>query len=430
LNMLNNDVTVGAASGQEDYRLQVRGVNTFQLQDFVGSGSNATDITNWITTTKHNTKFDGTSTPTTQISLTSGGVFSASAGAIPTPVLPTPLLAASGGVESSSGSPGETLTQTTLNSVVQSALDHWTAAGLSAAQLAVLQHLTYNVTDIEAGWLGASTPGHVTIDVDADGHGWFIDPTPADNTEFAHAASATHLTTDPTEAPAGHMDLLTTVMHEMGEQLGLDDSFASADSDDLMYGYLTTGERRLPDVSDVVRAQQGDTAETAQAAEAALPPGAAAPAGTLILAGAAGNDTLIAGPGGVILAGGGGADTFVFDQTPQPTASAPAAPAHIADYSALQGDSIDVSALLTLTQAPADPAAPPAPPGLKPSDAMLVQAQEDASGTFAILRVNTDGGYGDWVEIAQLDGVHAGDAINVVLDPTHAVHQIHADWLV
>ena len=42
------------------------------------------------------------------------------------------------------------------------------------------------------------------------------------------------------------MDLLTTVMHELGHQLGLGDSYALDDRDSLMYGYLVTGERRLP----------------------------------------------------------------------------------------------------------------------------------------------------------------------------------------
>ena len=46
------------------------------------------------------------------------------------------------------------------------------------------------------------------------------------------------------------MDLLTTVMHEMGEQLGMEDSFSSADRDALRYAYLTTGERRLPSAAD------------------------------------------------------------------------------------------------------------------------------------------------------------------------------------
>src|SRR5438132_284260 len=35
-------------------------------------------------------------------------------------------------------------------------------------------------------------------------------------------------------------------MHEMGHKLGLDDSYAAKDRDNLMYGYLTVGERRIP----------------------------------------------------------------------------------------------------------------------------------------------------------------------------------------
>ena len=46
-----------------------------------------------------------------------------------------------------------------------------------------------------------------------------------DDAEFGNAESATRLTTDPTQAPAGHYDLLTTVMHEMGHALGLDDRY-------------------------------------------------------------------------------------------------------------------------------------------------------------------------------------------------------------
>jgi predicted Zn-dependent protease len=39
------------------------------------------------------------------------------------------------------------------------------------------------------------------------------------------------------------MDLLTTVMHELGHVLGLDSDFDSAHQDDLMYAYLQTGYR-------------------------------------------------------------------------------------------------------------------------------------------------------------------------------------------
>ena len=35
-------------------------------------------------------------------------------------------------------------------------------------------------------------------------------------------------------------------MHEIGHQLGLADSYSLVDRDSLMFGHLTTGERRLP----------------------------------------------------------------------------------------------------------------------------------------------------------------------------------------
>jgi hypothetical protein len=81
---LGNKVTVGVLSGQEDYRLTARNPitasNNFQLQNFVGSGTSATDVTTWVTTTKNNKKADGVSTPTVQVSFLSSGAFSASAG--------------------------------------------------------------------------------------------------------------------------------------------------------------------------------------------------------------------------------------------------------------------------------------------------------------------------------------------------------------
>src|SRR5262249_58424485 len=89
-------------------------------------------------------------------------------------------------------------------------------------------------------------PGHITLDDDAAGNGWFVDPTPQDNAEFPNAVSPTELLTDPALAPAGHIDLLTTVLHELGHELGLDDTYAQADRDSLMYGYIVDGERRLP----------------------------------------------------------------------------------------------------------------------------------------------------------------------------------------
>ena len=79
--------------------------------------------------------------------------------------------------------------------------------------------------------------------------------TPMDDAEFASHVSGTRRYTDPTGAPAGRMDLLTAVMHEMGHALGLEDSYHEHDRDALMYGFLTMGERRLPTQRDAVAAR-------------------------------------------------------------------------------------------------------------------------------------------------------------------------------
>ena len=167
------------------------------------------------------------------------------------------MLAASGGVQASSPTPGEThLSQAQLDSVVAAAIAQWAHAGASAAQLATLAAMTFTVADLAGNAVGEQSPGHIVIDADAAGHGWFVDPTPNDNAEFAHAANAaaTDLYTDPTNAAAGHLDLLTAVTHEMGHALGLPDLTASADAHDLMYANLVDGERRLPDAADVTLA--------------------------------------------------------------------------------------------------------------------------------------------------------------------------------
>jgi Bacterial Ig domain len=66
---------------------------------------------------------------------------------------------------------------------------------------------------------------------------------------FGYTLENGWLQADPMQVPAGDMDLLTVVMHEMGHALGLDDTYAAADRGDLMFGLLVTGERRLPDAA-------------------------------------------------------------------------------------------------------------------------------------------------------------------------------------
>ena len=291
------------------------------------------------------------------------------------------LIAAAGGVQASSPTSGEThLTQAQLDSVVAAAIDQWAAAGATAAQLAALHATTFSVSNLSDNTIGEQTPGHITIDADAAGHGWFVDPTPSSNSEFTHAqnAAGTDLLTDPSNAAAGHLDLLTTVSHEMGHVLGLPDIDAPAD--DLMYINLVDGERRLPNAADVAEANGGG-AQTgiapARLLEVNLPPSAQAPAGAEVVAGTDGNDSIDAGSGGKVLFGGAGADHFVFGPAIQPGTPAQLL-THVADYSAVQGDTFDFSALTSALH-------------FSPiSDTSLVRVVEDVSGAFATLELNTN----------------------------------------
>ena len=153
------------------------------------------------------------------------------------------------GPASISGGPkgiiSNSITQPGLNEIVAAAIERWSVTGLTARQIATLGDLKFDVANLEGSYLGEADGNHILVDRAAQDKGWFIDSTPQDDSEFDNA-SGTRRYTDPMSAPAGHVDLLTALMHEMGHKLGLDDSYAEKDRDNLMYGYLTVGERRLP----------------------------------------------------------------------------------------------------------------------------------------------------------------------------------------
>jgi hypothetical protein len=332
-------------------------------------------------------------------------------GASPPP--PSSLMAANGQGPGGFGS----LTSGMLAAILAEAVHRWSDAGLTADQTTLLHNATLTIGDLSTGMLASTSGSHVSIDLDAAGWGWFVDPTPADNVEFGSAHSATELAATGGEA-SGHVDLLTTVMHELGHVLGL---AHSAVPGDLMDDTVELGIRRLPDATDVA---QANGASAAQAAEAALPLSAQAAAGTLVIAGTSGNDTIDAGHGGNVLFGGAGADAFVFGPSIQLNAPTPAQVTHVADYSAAQADTFDFTALTSAFH------------NSNVSDSLVVRAVEDASGKFATLQVDHINPMGlpsapNWVSVAQLDGAHAGDAVNILID-NHSVHvaQIHVDLLV
>jgi hypothetical protein len=150
------------------------------------------------------------------------------------------------------------LTPDELAPVLSAAVARWAAAGLSAADVALLRGVTARITVLPYGYLGAARLGGDTIYLSADGagHGWSL------------GTSA---------APSGGEDLLTVVMHELGHTLRLDDLAAGQSPADLMAQTLALGVRRLPSASDVA-----SLAVAAPAVPLAAPANAAA-AGSAVL---------------------------------------------------------------------------------------------------------------------------------------------------
>ena len=151
------------------------------------------------------------------------------------------------------------LKQAELDSVVATAMARWEATGLNDQQRAALRGLKFEVANLPSIYLGEADANRIRVSTNAAGNGWFIDASAKSDSFFAVAATppsqevtappssrgstassnsgeapltptaarAPQLRgyTDPAGAPAGHLDLLTTIMHEMGHAIGLPDSY-------------------------------------------------------------------------------------------------------------------------------------------------------------------------------------------------------------
>src|SRR5205807_1851618 len=97
------------------------------------------------------------------------------------------------------GQEGEALTEVAVRPLAEAAIARWADAGLDSAGLAALRNVAVHVSDLPDDLLGLSNAHVVFLDVNAAGWGWFLDPTPADDTEFTGAGGPA----------AGHIDLLS-----------------------------------------------------------------------------------------------------------------------------------------------------------------------------------------------------------------------------
>lgn len=132
------------------------------------------------------------------------------------------------------GSGGLALQRAVLPALVDAAIGHWESVGLAASEIVKMHRAHVSISDLPGNAIGRSVGNTVLLDVDAAGHGWFVDGTPADDREF---------TANVDGAAIDRVDALTALIHEFGHLIGLEEV---SDSNHVMHGVLGRGERRLP----------------------------------------------------------------------------------------------------------------------------------------------------------------------------------------
>jgi hypothetical protein len=144
------------------------------------------------------------------------------------------LLAADG-----EGPGGDPLSPGQLQSAVAGALARLSAAGVDPGLIQALGSASFAVGALPPGVLGETDVAarRVTISADAAGRGWFIDPTPGQDEEFAPGSPLVAL---PGSPAAGKEDLLSALLHEMGHLAGSPDGGSG-----VMAGALGLGTRDL-----------------------------------------------------------------------------------------------------------------------------------------------------------------------------------------
>jgi len=110
-----------------------------------------------------------------------------------------------------------------------------------------LNSVTVTFADLPGSAVGQTTGNFITLDDNAAGHNWYIDPTPWDNSEYLPTSNPYEWVAKEGTAAYGKMDMLSVLLHEYGHALGIDHS---ADNHDYMATTLTAGVRRMPSATN------------------------------------------------------------------------------------------------------------------------------------------------------------------------------------
>ena len=115
------------------------------------------------------------------------------------------------------------------NSLLQEATSRWRAAGVDTRGL---RGLDIRIADLGGTTLGLASGNTIWLDDNGAGWGWFVDPTPSDDSEFTTAGD---------QGEQNRMDLLTVLEHELGHLIGHEHEETG-----VMIDTLSAGTRRVP----------------------------------------------------------------------------------------------------------------------------------------------------------------------------------------
>ena len=140
------------------------------------------------------------------------------------------------------------LTQEAIRPLLSEAKSRWLqATGFDPLVAESLENLRVSVADLNGAGLAKTFQNHITVDLNAAGNGWFVDPTPDADEEFSIVPTNELRNADSNSAAYGRYDLLSVLLHEFGHSLGLSHT---SEGGQLMSSELRAGTRTV--VSDEV----------------------------------------------------------------------------------------------------------------------------------------------------------------------------------